>query len=287
MSVSFFLRDARYFQIVFQGVFLLYGILFLHWHGQEILFITYFGVCLFTQFVCEYFLGRKQYTIATRLKNVLPSAMITALGLCLLLKTDEPSIAALAACIAIASKYLLKINGKHIFNPSALGIIAVVYLTDSAWLSPGQWGNGIVILFAATCLGFIVLTRIQKLDVSLSFLGTFGGLLFIRQIIYLGWPLDFFIQSISTGSLLLFTFFMITDPKTMPDNPVARLLWCIAIGIAAFYLNTFHFMSTAPILVLILAQPLVPLIDHFCKGKQFNWHYSQPEKIFIKKWKPV
>jgi len=130
-------------------------------------------------------------------------------------------------------------------------------------------------LFAVFSLGFIVVTRVQKLDVSLAFLGTFGLLLFIRQVIFLGWPLDFFIQSISSGSLLLFSFFMITDPRTTPNHVIARIVWSIAVAAVAFYLATFRFINGAPIRVLIFAQPLVPLIDRLFKARPFKWETSK------------
>ena len=267
-------KDARYFQILFQSIFLGYGILFLHWQAEWWLYSTYFIVSIATQLVCEYFSGKNTFAYSKRIVFSFPSVIISSFGLSLLLKTNHIEIAALAAFISIASKFIIKIKGKHIFNPSALGIVAVIFLTDKAWFSPGQWGSGTVILFGVCCLGFIIVTRVQKSDTSLAFLGTFAGLLFIRQIVYLGWPIDFFVQSISTGSLLLFSFFMITDPKTIPDNKWARIVWCIVIAAVAFYLTTFKFINGAPIFVLILAQPLVPLLDWLIKASRFQWTTS-------------
>jgi enediyne biosynthesis protein E5 len=278
-------KDARYFQIIFQSIFLSYGIFFLHWRNENWLYATYFITSLFVQFVCEYFLGKKTLPFFQRLKNGIPSVLISSFGLSLLLKTNYWWVAVFAASVSILSKYILRINGKHIFNPSALGIVVALLLTGKAWISPGQWGSGAVILFGVLSLGFIVVTRVQKLDVSLAFLGTFAGLLFIRQIIYLGWPIDHFIQSVSTGSLLLFSFFMITDPKTIPDHTVVRIVWCTAIAVAAFYLTAFKFVNGAPIFVLVLAQPLVPILDKFFKAKKFEWvqskNYTPEEKNFL------
>lgn len=264
-------KDARYFQIIFQFVFLSYGIYFLHWNNEYWLYSSYFISCLATQFFCEWLMGKKQIPFWKRYANGIPSALISAFGLSLLLKTNDISVAILAAIITIASKYILRYKGKHIFNPSALGIVAVVLLTNDAWVSPGQWGNNAVILFAVLSLGFIITTRVQKLDVSLAFLGTFAALIFIRQIIYLGWPMDHFVQSVSTGSLLIFSFFMITDPKTIPNHTLARILWSAAIAAVAFYLTAFEFINAAPIFVLVLAQPLVPLLDELFKAKKFEW----------------
>ncbi len=276
MLYSRLFKDARYFQILFQSIFLGYGVFVLHWDNDGWLYATYFFTSFITQFICEWIAGKKDYPFLQRCKNGIPSVIISSFGLSLLLKTNFWWVAVFAAAVSIASKYLIRINGKHLFNPSALGIAAAVYTTHNAWISPGQWGSGAVILFAVFSLGFIVTTRVQKLDVSLAFLGTFAGLLFIRQNIYLGWPLDFYIQSISTGSLLLFSFFMITDPKTTPNHPIARIGWGMAIAVAAFYLSTFKFINAAPIIVLVLAQPLVPLLDKLFKAKKFEWRNSSP-----------
>lgn len=263
MQLTIF-KDARYFQIIFQLSFLSYGIFFLHWNADWWLYSTYFGVSILTQLLCEFVLPKNSTAtipILQRFKFGFPSILISSFGLSLLLKTNLWYVAVLAAAISIMSKYIICYKGKHIFNPSALGIVATILLTDKAWFSPGQWGSSTVILFGVLCLGFIVVTRVQKLDVSLAFLLTYAGLLFTRQVIFLQWPADFFVQSISTGSLLLFSFFMITDPKTTPNNALARILWAVAVAAAAFYFATFKFMNGTAVWVLVFSQPLVPLLD--------------------------
>ncbi|MFZ1785617.1 MAG: RnfABCDGE type electron transport complex subunit D [Ferruginibacter sp.] len=285
MHVNQIFKDARYFQIIFQSIFLCYGLYFLHWNSEYWLYATYFVSCLATQFIGEWLLGNKNIPFLTRYKSGIPSVLISAFGLSLLLKTNVTGVAVFASAFTIASKYIFRINGKHIFNPSALGIVAAIWLTGDAWVSPGQWGSNAVILFAVLSLGFIITTRIQKLDVSLAFLGVFAGLVFIRQIIYLGWPIDHFIQSVSTGSLLIFSFFMITDPKTIPNHTVVRIIWSAAIAAIAFYLTAFKFINAAPIFVLVLAQPLVPLLDRLFKARKFEWapvsRITPEEKNFL------
>jgi enediyne biosynthesis protein E5 len=281
MQATFF-KDARYFQILFQCTFLGYGIFYLGWRAEWPLYATFICTSILTQVVFETIFGlykNKAIVSFSKLKQGLPSAIISSMGLCLLLKTNSLWIAVFAAFVSIASKYILRIKGKHIFNPSALGIVAAISFTNNAWISPGQWGSGIVILFGTLCLGIIVVTKVQKLDISLVFLGTLAALLFIRQIIYLGWPIDFFVQSLSTGSLLLFSFFMITDPKTTPNHKVARVLWGMAVSAVAFYLATFKFMNGAAIFVLVYAQTLVPLLDAIFKYKIFEWKPTLSSKV--------
>ncbi len=267
-------KDARYFQILFQSIFLGYGIFFLHWQNESWLYATYFTTSIVTQFLCELVFGKNDNTVFNRFKKGFPSILISSFGLSLLLKTNLWWVAIFAAFVSILSKYIIRINGKHVFNPSALGIVLAILLTNKAWISPGQWGSGVVILFTVLCLGFIVVTKVQSLSVSISFLAVFGMLLFIRQIIYLGWPMDFFVQSISTGSLLLFSFFMITDPKTIPNHTIAKIIWCMVIAAISFYLATFKFINGAPIFVLVFAQPLVPILDALLKSKKFEWTNS-------------
>ena len=231
-------KDARYFQIIFQSIFLCYGIYFLSWSNEYWLYTTYFITCLATQFIAEFIYQKKPTPFFKRFANGIPSVLISAFGLSLLLKTNSMGVAIFAAVISIASKYFLRINGKHIFNPSALGIVTAILITGNAWISPGQWGSNAVILFGVLSLGFIITTKIQKLDVS----------------------------------LLIFSFFMITDPKTIPNHTVARILWAGVIAAIAFYLTAFRFVNGAPIFVLVFAQLFVPLLDKFFKAKKFEWN---------------
>ena len=270
------IKDARYFQIIFQTGFLLYGIFYLHWVNEGICFLYYAVSCIVTQLIFELIRCKAiPHGFWSRFFNGCKSALITAFGLCLLLKTNLWYICVLAGFISIAGKYIFHYRKKHLFNPSALGIVITILLTGNAWISPGQWGNDVVIIFGVCCLGFIVVTKVQKLDVSIAFLATYIVLLFARQMVYLGWPLDFFIHSITTGSLLLFTFFMISDPKTAPDHKVARIIWAVLIGILSFYLTAFKFINAAPVWVLVLSAPLVPVLDTIFRAKRFQWTLQQ------------
>jgi len=274
MNSSLRIKDARYFQIAFQAIFLMYGIFALHWTNEGLCFLYYIASCLATQFIFEWV--QHDFSVASpafwdKFYNGCKSAVITAFGLCLLLKTNHGYVCILASFFSIAGKYIFRYRKKHLFNPSALGIVLTILLTGKAWISPGQWGNDIIIVFCVCCLGFIVVTRVQKLDVSIAFLATYVLLLFTRQILYLGWPLDFFGQSITTGSLLLFSFFMISDPKTAPDHKTARIIWAMLTGVLSFYLTAFKFVNAAPVWVLILSAPLVPLLDKIFIAKRFQW----------------
>ena len=274
MAVAVKQWDARYFQVAFQVIFLSYGIMFLQWKAEWLQYSLYIGTALLLQWICDVLVTKKIFSPFQWSSGGWKSALISSLSLCLLLKTNDLTICILASALSVFSKYIFRINGKHVFNPSAFGIVATVLFTGKAWLSPGQWGSSAVIFFAVCCLGCIVVTRVQKLDITLAFLLTFTGLLFIRQVIYLNWPIDFFLQSVSTGSLLLFSFFMISDPRTAPNHAMARIIWAVLIAAVAFYLSAFKWMNSTPIFILVLMAPMVPLLDVIMKAKLFQWRTS-------------
>jgi hypothetical protein len=266
--------DPRWFQVIFQAIFLSYGIFFLHWNADWPHYVISIGGCLLFQYSADS-IKAKKFLRPGEFDRWGFSVLISAMSLCLLLKTNYWYISLLAAFLTVVSKYIFRFNRKHIFNPSAFGIVATIFLTREAWLSPGQWGSNAVIFFGAVTLGTIVVTRVQKLDVSLAFLLTFIGLLYWRQMYVLGWPLDYFVHSVSTGSLLLFAFFMISDPRTSPNHPVARIVWAMLIAIVAFYVAAFKWKYNTIIWVLVAAAPLVPLLDKIFKAKNFSWDNSQ------------
>jgi hypothetical protein len=286
MPQKTFVADPRYFQVIFQLIFLCYGILFLEWNVEWLHYGISVGGCLLFQYAADSFAAKR----VMRLKEFNRwgfSVLISAMSLCLLLKTNHWYTSLLAAFLTVTSKYIFRFAHKHIFNPSAFGIIATILLTHDAWLSPGQWGSNAVIFFSVVTLGTIVVTRVQKLDVSLAFLVAFVALLYWRQVYALGWPMDYFMHSVSTGSLLLFTFFMISDPRTSPNHPLARIIWAVLIAAVSFYLAAFKWKYNTPVWVLVAAAPLVPLLDKVLKAQMFQWTSSPIHFLYLSKIKKI
>jgi hypothetical protein len=285
MQQKTFTTDPRYFQVIFQAVFLGYGIFFLNWTTDYTHYAISIGGCLLFNYLFESIKQKKMLSLTGKQGFNLWgfSVLISAMSLCLLLKTNDWYVSLLAAVLTVASKYIFRIKRKHLFNPSAFGIIATLYFTHDAWLSPAQFGSNASIFFFVVTLGTIVVTRVQKLDVSLAFLLTFAGLMYWRQVYVLHWPMDHFFHSLTTGSLLLFTFFMISDPKTSPNHPVARILWAVLIAFASFYLAAFKWKYNTPVWILVIAAPLVPVLDQLFKAKVFEWTTVALRFPFIEK----
>lgn len=207
------------------------------------------------------------------------SALISALSLTLLLRSDSLLLLAAAAVIAIAGKFLLRVNGKHIFNPANSAIVLLMLLSDRAWISTGQWGSTAITAFALACCGFLVLTRARRAETTLAFLGMYVLLLFGRAL-WLGDPLSIPLHQLQSGALLIFAFFMISDPKTAPDAAVGRLAYGSVVALAGFAIQFAYFKPYGPLLALFLCAPLVPAIDYALRGRRYRWNATSTKILF-------
>ena len=179
-------------------------------------------------------------------------------------------MAALAAVIAIGSKFFVRIRGKHVFNPANVALVSMMLLSDRAWISSGQWGSATIGALALACLGMLVLTRARRAETTLAFIAGYGGLLFVRAL-WLGDPLAIPLHQVQNGALLIFAFFMISDPKTTPNTPLGRVLFAALVATVAFTIQFVYYEPNGPILALIALAPTVPLIDFLMRGELYSW----------------
>lgn len=262
------LQDARDYQILFLSLFLGLGILTRDWTLQPVTIGVAIATSLTVQFLASLYIHQR--IKATHFNPSLRSALITALGLSLLLRTGHWYTMALAATLAILSKFILRANNKHFFNPANFGIIAVLLLTQDAWVSPGQWGEvgwyGLLFVGA----GGIVLKRVGRWDTTVIFLGTYTLLGAIRNL-WLGWSWDVLTHQLMSGSLLLFALFMLTDPRSIPDARAGRVVWGVAIALLTFVLQNYFSITTAIFWALFTLAPLTILLDKQWLAPRFRW----------------
>jgi Na+-transporting NADH:ubiquinone oxidoreductase subunit NqrB len=209
------------------------------------------------------------------------SALISGLSLCLLLRTNRVDLAILAAVITIAAKFVFRYRGKHIFNPTNGGIVAMLLLTDQVWVSPGQWGSVAFFAFLMACLGGLVVNRASRSDVTYAFIVCYCALIFGRSW-YLGEPFTIPLHRLESGALLLFTFFMISDPKTTPDSRAGRLLFAALVAYGAWYVQFRLFRTNGLLWSLAAFSLLVPLIDRVLPGSKYTWERRHGETIRVR-----
>lgn len=254
--------DPRYYQIAVLTGLLTYGTLILEFDVRPWQIPLTLAVALVAQWAC---------TRIWELPAFDPrSALISALSLCLLLRVDALWVAAAAAVVAIASKFVVQVGKKHIFNPTNGAIVLMMLVTPAAWLSPGQWGSVAFFAFLMACLGGLVAYRALRSDVALAFIVVYAALMFGRSY-YLGEPMTIPMRRLESGGLLLFTFFMISDPRTTPDHPVARVLFGALVACVAWYIQFRLFRTNGVIWSLALCSPLVPVLDRLMPGRRFSW----------------
>lgn len=256
------MTDPRHYQIVVLGSLLLFGV-----------FILDFGIS-FQNAVAIVSTALGVQWLASRIVQ-LPrfdplSPLITSLSLTLLLRTDDVALAAAAAVIAIGSKFVIRVGGKHVFNPANVALVTMMLASDHAWVSSGQWGSAAIGAFALSCLGFLVLTRAKRAETTIAFLLFFAALLFGRAI-WLGDPISIPLHQLQNGALLIFAFFMISDPKTTPNTAFGRVLYAAIVALVAFTIQFIYYTPNGPILALIMSAPTVPLIDRVIRGRLYQW----------------
>lgn len=261
------LRDPRWMQIGFLTSFLLVGVTLL---GFD---VPFWQPPLIVGTAC---LVQWGMTRALRVPDAgYLSPVITGLGLSLLLRTDAAWVGPFAAFVAISAKFVLRHRGKHLFNPTNLGIVVAMLLTGHAWCSPSQWGTGLVLAGWFAVFGFAVAHRSFRSDVSAAFLLTFIALK-TGRVLYLNAPLDTLWHQLASGSLIVFTFFMISDPKTTPDHRVARVLYGAAVAVLGFVFLHELWWQNALLWALCLLSPLVPLLDRLLRSERFVWPGATP-----------
>lgn len=276
------MTDARNWQLIYLSFFLILGIFFRDWTIHPLSVGVILFSCLLTQFFWQWksqkiqiiglFLEKWDNNTFVSILNYYSwkSATITALGLSLLLRSNHLIILALAGVVSISSKFIFCTENKHYFNPANFGIIMALSCTSSSWVSPGQWGSEGWYLALFTSLGAMILQKVGRWDTSAVFLGVYGGLVTIRNL-WLGWEWDVLQHQLMSGSLLLFAFFMITDPRSIPNSSISRIYWSSGIAVLAFILQYFFYLKTALFWSLFVFSPLTYGLDKLWKDHVFTW----------------
>ncbi len=263
-------KDARNTQILFLSLFLSLGVSLQDWTIKPEFILIIVCTCLLTQAVMLSLEKIHQPGAKPLSFSACKSSLITALGLCLLLRANSPTTMLLAGVFAISSKFIFRDRGKHFFNPANFGIIAALTLTNDAWVSPGQWGSQSWSFLLFLGLGGLILKQVGRWETSATFLATYGGLEAIRHL-YLGWSFDVYTHQLMSGSLLLFALFMLTDPRSIPNASTSRMIWAISIACLTFILQHFFFLSTALFWALFLLSPLTLILDKMWSAPRFTW----------------
>ena len=260
--------DPRLYQIGTLASLLVYGMGWLDFDITVPRVVLLLTTVLATQWVCDRLVGgQARFAMTAR------SALISGLSLCLLLRTNVPLLAIAASALAVGSKFALRVCGKHVFNPTNFALVVLLLFTDRAWVSPGQWGNAAWLAFLFACLGGVVVQRASRADVTFAFILSYLAILLGRAR-WLGQPLAIPLHQIESGAFLLFSFFMISDPRTTPDSRAGRILFAALVAAGAAFVQFGLFRTNGLLWSLAACSLLVPLIDHLLPDRRYEWNPS-------------
>jgi enediyne biosynthesis protein E5 len=262
------LPDARYFQIAALGALLAINFILIDFGARPLPSAIAIASALIAQAVCSRIAGLPHLDLR--------SPLITGLSLSLLLRADALWLYAAAATIAIGSKFLLRIDGKHIWNPAGFAIVVLLLTSNGVWISPGQWGTEVWFAALTGFLAILVLGAARRADIAIFFFASHAALLLARAA-WLGDPLAIPLHQLQSGSLLIFTFFMISDPRTTPDSALGRFLFAFAVALLAHYMTFFMQMRPALYFALIILSPATVVIDWLTPAQRFTWADPAPQ----------
>jgi Na+-transporting NADH:ubiquinone oxidoreductase subunit NqrB len=136
-----------------------------------------------------------------------------------------------ASFISIVSKYVLRLNGRHIWNPTNFGVSAMAFLAPATvTVLSIQWGNAIAPMAVIWLLGSVIVWRVGRAHISATYVVAFLLFSFVRSSVT-GIPWLATVAPITGPMYQLFIFFMITDPKTTVRSKVWQ---CVVVVIVAF-----------------------------------------------------
>jgi Na+-transporting NADH:ubiquinone oxidoreductase subunit NqrB len=191
----------------------------------------------------------------------LASAYISGISVGILIRSPAIWPYALCSAISITSKYVLRVNDRHLWNPSNFGISAMLFLAPATVAALSiQWGNNIWPMLVIWVLGSIIIWRLKRFHITFTYVVSFIAFAFVRSFIT-GHPWLAEVAPITGPMYQLFIFFMITDPKTTVRT--SKFWQCLVVFVVALVETIFRLMESvhAPYYALFVVGPTANLIE--------------------------
>jgi len=221
------------------------------------------GLAILASLLTELVLGR---IFVGKWPN-LASAYITGISVGILVRSPAFWPYIVCSVVSIMSKYVLRIKGRHIWNPSNFGISVLLFLAPETVASLSiQWGNYLLPMIVIWCLGSVIIWRVRRFHITGTYVACFIVLAFARSYIT-GSPWQSEIAPLTGPMYQLFIFFMITDPKTT----VRSKFWqCVVVSIVALVEMILRLSQViyAPFYALFLVGPAAFLIEQWFDSRR-------------------
>jgi Na+-translocating ferredoxin:NAD+ oxidoreductase RnfD subunit len=197
----------------------------------------------------------------------LASAYITGISVGILIRSPAFWPFALCSLISITSKYVLRVKGRHVWNPSNFGVSLLLFLAGDIVASLSiQWGNFLLPMIVIWALGSVIIWRLRRFHITGTYVVSFLLFAFLRAWMT-GSPWQSEIAPITGPEYQLFIFFMITDPKTTVRGKMGQCL--VAFSVAAVEMvMRLNQVVYAPFYALFLVGPTALLIEMWIQSRR-------------------
>ena len=173
----------------------------------------------------------------------------------------------LVSLVSITSKYVLRVKGRHIWNPTNFGVSAAAFLAPATvTVLSIQWGNALAPMIIIWVLGSVIVWRVGRAHISATYVASFLFFSWVTGLIT-GTPWSATVAPITGPMYQLFIFFMVTDPKTTVR---AKSWQCVVVLLVAFVemILRLNQILYAPFYALFIVGPIAMLIDIWLESRQ-------------------
>ena len=256
---KFFSMENRYLAPAFITCILLVGQLsfgFLESYNKT-------GAAILSILVVELILG----WIYLGKRPILASAYISGISVGILVRSPAFWPYVVCAAVSIMSKYVLRINGRHIWNPSNFSISVLLFLAPETVAALSiQWGNYLLPMIVIWILGTIIISRLHRFNITATYVLCFIALSYVRSLIT-GSPWLSEVAPLTGPMYQLFIFFMITDPKTTVKSKKWQSIVVALVAVVEMILRLNHVVY-APFYALFLVGPVAFLIENWYEKRR-------------------
>jgi Na+-translocating ferredoxin:NAD+ oxidoreductase RnfD subunit len=197
----------------------------------------------------------------------LASSYISGISIGMLIRSPEFWPYALCSAISITSKYVLRVDGRHLWNPSNFGIVAMLVLAAHvvAALSV-QWGNDLLPMAVVWIFGSVIIYKLGRFHITLTYVLSFLAFSVVRAAVT-GHPWASEVAPLTGPMYQLYIFFMITDPKTTVHAKWGQCLVAFLVAVMEAVLRLFEFVH-APYYALFIVGPVANLVEIFAARRR-------------------
>jgi len=194
------------------------------------------------------------------------SSLSTAIGVMLMMVSFNLWIYFVVIGLGLLQKKYLKVNNQHLFNPSNFALIfGLLFFYNDAHIILGQLGQELWMVGVLIVLALFILIRVNRWIISLSFVLFY---LFFQYFFLISYDPVLLLEDIYyrfySVSFLLFILFMLTDPKTTPEDSNFQILFSLLIALCSTLLDRYYgFRVQHLFLSLFFFSLFVPLLNHF------------------------